>query len=120
MRRDLADNGILGAGYSALRKAGTRVEIPSIVYMSSSNQHSPPSGDHVLERAIIAYLLKTDESKDEWGVRVWACQRRTKKSESEEGDMERRLVLMLHYWHSFPHLRFSHSASRQAGTRVAL
>ena len=39
--------------------------------------------------------------------------------EHEDGDTRRRLVLMFHYWHSFRSLRFSHSAGRQTGTRVA-
>ena len=37
----------------------------------------------------------------------------------KEGGTRRRLVLMLHDWHSFVYLRFSHSAGRQTGTRVA-
>ena len=41
------------------------------------------------------------------------------KGESEEEYTRRSLVLILHYWHSFVGLRFSHSAGRQAGTRVS-
>ena len=52
------------------------------------------------------------------GEGVWGCQRR-RGMKAKKQDTRRRLALMLHDWHSFEGLRFSHSAGRQAGTRVA-
>ena len=52
-------------------------------------------------------------------VRSVECVKKEGRRGEKKKGKRREIVLMLHDWHSFRRLRFSHGAGRQAGTRVA-
>ena len=60
---------------------------------------------------------KSEKTKGDGKMELMKGAGREGKKEEERGEDE--VGIMLHDWHSFLHLRFSHRAGRQAGTRVA-